>query len=263
MATERRRATARKGASTVGVTVAVVAVVSALTVWAPARWLLDASAASLPPRLQVTDVHGTLWAGSLSLAFAANPGGQDVVALPSRIHWRLRPLWNGVAADITAGCCLAQPLALSLRLRAGGLELRTRPFEARVPAPLLHGLGAPLNSLDLGGIVTVRADALAWSSAGRLAEGRVHCELADVTSAWSTLRPLGTYVLDFDLPAPATVNLQTTRGALLLQGQGQWTAGRLHFAGEASAAPGQEQALANLLNIVGQRQGARSLIRLD
>jgi general secretion pathway protein N len=37
---------------------------------------------------------------------------------------------------------------------------------------------------------------------------------------------------------------------------------RLRFAGEASAAPEREGALSNLLNIIGRRNGARSLISL-
>ena len=36
----------------------------------------------------------------------------------------------------------------------------------------------------------------------------------------------------------------------------------MRFDGEASAAPGREDALSNLLNIIGRRQGARSLITL-
>ena len=52
------------------------------------------------------------------------------------------------------------------------------------------------------------------------------------------------------------------RGALLLNGQGQWVGGRLRFAGDAQAAPGSELALGNLLNIVGRRDGPRSVISI-
>ena len=38
------------------------------------------------------------------------------------------------------------------------------------------------------------------------------------------------------------------------------TAGSVRFAGEASAAPEREAALSNLLNIIGRRNGARSII---
>jgi general secretion pathway protein N len=37
---------------------------------------------------------------------------------------------------------------------------------------------------------------------------------------------------------------------------------RLRFTGEASAAPEREAQLSNLLNIIGRRSGARSLISL-
>ena len=60
----------------------------------------------------------------------------------------------------------------------------------------------------------------------------------------------------------ATVALQTLRGELLLQGNGQWVGGQLRFRGDAQAAPGREEALANLLNIIGRRQGPRSLLHI-
>jgi general secretion pathway protein N len=49
---------------------------------------------------------------------------------------------------------------------------------------------------------------------------------------------------------------------LQLGGSGQWAAGRLRFKGQASAEPGSEPALNNLLNIIGRRQGALSLISI-
>ncbi|MCY1531269.1 hypothetical protein D9M68_664890 [compost metagenome] len=41
-----------------------------------------------------------------------------------------------------------------------------------------------------------------------------------------------------------------------------WSGTALRFNGEASAAPGREDALSNLLNIIGRRDGARSIITL-
>ena len=67
---------------------------------------------------------------------------------------------------------------------------------------------------------------------------------------------------DFADGDTARLDVQTLSGALLLQGNGQWVGGRLRFAGDAQAAPGNEEALANLLNIVGRRQGARSVITI-
>lgn len=49
---------------------------------------------------------------------------------------------------------------------------------------------------------------------------------------------------------------------LVGQGQGQWVGGKLQFNGEATCAPEHQAALANLLNIIGRRSGARSIIKL-
>ena len=63
--------------------------------------------------------------------------------------------------------------------------------------------------------------------------------------------------------AATQLQLLTLDGALLLQGQGEFVgAGAPRFQGEALAAPGREAALNNLLNIIGRRQGARSVITI-
>jgi general secretion pathway protein N len=62
--------------------------------------------------------------------------------------------------------------------------------------------------------------------------------------------------------AAATLQLTTTSGALQLSGSGQWAASKVRFSGQASAAAGSEAALNNLLNIIGRRKGALSLISI-
>jgi general secretion pathway protein N len=62
--------------------------------------------------------------------------------------------------------------------------------------------------------------------------------------------------------ATPDLQLSTLQGPLQLQGQGQWVGSRLRFSGEASAEAGSEAALSNLLNIIGRRQGERSLLSL-
>ena len=49
-------------------------------------------------------------------------------------------------------------------------------------------------------------------------------------------------------------------GVLRLDGSGQWVGSRLRFNGEARAAPGHEAQLANLLNLLGRRQGDRAIL---
>jgi general secretion pathway protein N len=90
-------------------------------------------------------------------------------------------------------------------------------------------------------------------------------DLRSMSSGLSTLDTLGSYRFQLQGDARgdvAQVSLTTTEGALQIIGNGQWAASRLRFNGQASAAPGSEAALSNLLNLIGRRQGALSLITI-
>jgi general secretion pathway protein N len=74
---------------------------------------------------------------------------------------------------------------------------------------------------------------------------------------------MGSYRAALEGGLSPTLLLTTHEGSsLLLSGSGRWNGAALRFDGEASAAPGREDALSNLLNIIGRRDGARSLITL-
>ncbi len=90
--------------------------------------------------------------------------------------------------------------------------------------------------------------------------GRAELTAQRVSSRLSTLRPMGSYRLALQGGDVPTLTLSTLEGHLQLSGSGQWVGNRLRFAGEASAAPEREAALSNLLNIIGRRSGARSII---
>ena len=101
---------------------------------------------------------------------------------------------------------------------------------------------------------------------GRLVvDGQVTVRAQDLSSRMATLRPLGSYQIDVrsgEDGGTTEIVLSTLRGDLQIQGTGQWVGGRLRFRGEAWASPNREAALANLLNIIGRRQGSRSIINL-
>ena len=86
-----------------------------------------------------------------------------------------------------------------------------------------------------------------------------------MSTSLSTLRPIGSYRLSLtggaNRAAPV-LQLQTLEGELSLSGNGLWTGSHWSFKGEASAAPERESVLGNLLNMVGRRQGPRSVISL-
>jgi general secretion pathway protein N len=134
------------------------------------------------------------------------------------------------------------------------------------PAAVLAGLGAPWNTLQPEGTLRLSSPGLSLDLASgrwRLS-GQADLELADIGSKLTTLDRLGSYRLHIDgadAQGPR-LSLSTLDGALQLQGQGQWTGTQLRFRGEAHAAPGFDGALDNLLNILGRRQGARSIISI-
>jgi general secretion pathway protein N len=65
--------------------------------------------------------------------------------------------------------------------------------------------------------------------------------------------------------AQAALTLKTIKGPMLLSGSGSLNNGRLQFSGKAEAEEGQEERLANLLNLLGQRrrEGDRNVIALE
>ena len=135
------------------------------------------------------------------------------------------------------------------------------------PVAWLAGLGAPLNTMRLSGTMQLSGQDLSLELVqGRLVlGGRAELALNQVASRLSTLEELGDYRLSLQgdpRGQAATLQMRTARGALKLSGEGQWAASRLRFNGQAEAAPGFEPALSNLLNIIGRRQGALSLISI-
>jgi general secretion pathway protein N len=245
---------------------------AALLVFAPAQWMADALARATGERLLLAEARGTLWQGSAVLVLTGGPGSRDASALPGRLHWTLG--LDGTALQLRArlACCLDDELALRVEPGLGRLRV-SLPGRADAPArqlaqlPLawLEGLGTPWNTIaPRGTMALASAGFVAESAAGRWRfSGRLEAELRGAASRLSTLPVLGDYRIGLvaDAGGGARLELATRAGALQLSGSGAW-APALRFRGEARAAPGAEAALANLLNIIGRRQGAASLISI-
>lgn len=235
----------------------------ALLLLPPAAWLAQALQSLSGARVLLLDARGTLWNGSAQLVLAGGAGSRDRAALPGRIDWRLRPALRGLDLQLTAGCCTPEPLRAQWQPRWGGARLTLLPGRSSWPSALLTGLGTPWNTIQPQGELSLDNQGLSfdWVDGRLKLEGRLSLEARDLASRLSTLRPLGSYRLTLDAaPAAPTLLLETLSGNLKLSGSGQWVGSRLRFAGEASAEAGSEAVLSNLLNIVGRRNGARSII---
>lgn len=255
----------------------VLAALVASVVYAPAAWLADALASATSERLQLADARGTVWRGSAVLVLSGGPDSRSATALPGRLSWTLA--WRGREFELhaTQACCLNDQFRVSAAPGLGRLALRLAPTNgaaAQWPAAWLAGLGAPWNTLQLGGLVRLQSPGLTLESAqGRLAfSGRAELLLEGVSSRLSTQDPLGSYLLSVEGQAQAggsaALTLATLKGPLLLSGTGQWggvngaAGAALRFRGEARAEAGAESALNNLLNVIGRRQGAVSILTI-
>ena len=242
----------------------VLGLLVASVVVAPARWLQTAALAISQGRLALTDSQGSIWQGSAQLALSGGANSRDQMRLPGRVRWTLAPRWDALRMALRADCCLAQPLLLDFRPGWSGWSLQVHPTASRWPADLLAGLGTPWNTLQLQGSIQVDTTGMVLTSTLQRTrfDGALRIQALQVSSRLSTLRPLGSYQVELQGGDVPQLVLSTLQGSLQLRGQGAWTAGRLHFDGEASSAAGFEGELSNLLNIIGRRTGARSHITL-
>lgn len=243
---------------------ALLGVLVATVLFAPARWLTGALQRATGDRVVFGEPRGTLWNGSAQVLLTGGPGSTDAAALPTRLDWQLRLRWNGVSARLAAACCTPQPLALRLSPRWGGAQVVLDDRTSQWPAALLAGLGTPWNTLQIEGDLLLSTDRLSveWAQ-GRLGiEGRALLTAQRLSSRLSTLRPMGSYRITLLGGTTPALQLDTLEGGLNLSGSGHWVDSRLRFSGTASAAPDREAALSNLLNIIGRRSGARSIITI-
>jgi general secretion pathway protein N len=253
----------------------VFGVFLAVLVFAPARWVGLGLDVATGGRVILTQAQGFWWQGEAGLELAGGAGAQDKAALPGKLAWRLRPTFTGLRLMLQADCCTTVPWEVLVRPRwldSWAVEVQLTPHQSQWPASLLVGLGTPWNTLQLQSGVHLQTSGLRLLlHRGRIkTDGQMVLELRDASSRLSTVQPMGTYRLVWQGAglerssdsAGDTLSLSTLQGALQLRGQGQWLAGRLRFSGEAQATPGREDALSNLMNILGRRQGARTLIQI-
>lgn len=242
-----------------------VGIMTALVVFAPASWLAQAIAQASHGQVQLHEARGSVWQGSAQLVLTGGRGSTDAVRLPGSVQWKVGLRADGLQVALQAPCCTFEPIGVRVQwLRWNGLMVSVADHHSRWPADLLTGLGTPWNTVQVRGQLSAASQGLQW----RWEPGRQHLQGAlsldaiNLTSRLSTLTPMGSYRLTLTGGESPNLQLQTLSGSLQLEGQGQWVDQRLRFTGVASAAPDRVEALSNLLNIVGRRDGARSFITL-
>jgi general secretion pathway protein N len=242
----------------------VLGALLASLIFAPARWLAALINQASQGHVLLANARGTVWNGSAQLLLAGGASSIGSVALPGRLDWRLRPGFDRINANITATCCMAQALQVSAWPLWSGARVALGDHTSNWPAGLLAGLGTPWNTIQAQGTLAVSSNALKmeWAAGRVTMAGRLQVDAQDMASRLSTLKPMGSYRLTLNGGAVNTLQLETLQGSLLLNGSGQWVGGKLRFDGVASAVPERQDALSNLLNIIGRRDGARAIIKV-
>jgi len=248
----------------------IVGVLAGLALFAPASWLASAIAASTDGRLILADARGTVWSGSAVAVLAGGPGSRDASSLPGRLEWTLAPRWYGAELSARHECCLNGTVLVQIRPGLGRVRATLAPkagWIAQWPSAWLGGLGTPWNTLQLGGTVRLVSPGVSIESVeGRwLLDGKADLALDAVSSRLTTLDTLGSYRVSLTgggATSATLLSLTTQDGALQLTGNGTWGPGGVKFRGEARSNAADEAALSNLLNIIGRRDGARSIISI-
>ena len=217
-------------------------------------------------RLTLGDAHGTLWRGSAFIGGAASGSDPLTPLLPGRFSWRLSPLvlLGSVDVELENAEALSQPIGV----QGNWHQWQVSPGAIALPAERLAALGAPLNTVQPSGQMRLSWEPLQLTRQNGKIEmaGAMNLAMNDLGSRLSPVKPLGSYDLALAWHGTqADVTLKTVRGPMLLSGSGMFADGRLQFSGTAQAEVGQEQRLANFLNLLGQRrrEGDKDVIGLE
>lgn len=246
--------------------------------YAPAPWLAQAVVVATDGKLLLADSKGTIWRGDAVAVLTGGRGSRDARALPGRLNWSMQLGLQGLSLVLQQDCCMPTPVVLSFKPAWSAMELKValQPSEdlplqtsgqiGQWPAAWLGGLGTPWNTLQLSGGLRLSSQdlSLQWVQGRLRVQGRADVSLDNVASRITTLDRLGSYRLDImgDAQGQMQLGLSTLDGALQLSGSGGVTPTGVRFRGEARASEAERGALDNLLNIIGRREGDRSVISI-
>jgi general secretion pathway protein N len=223
----------------------IASIALTMLIFFPASWMAFMVEKQTAGRLTLGDAHGTLWRGSAFIGGAASDSDPLTPLLPGRFSWHLSPmvLLGDVDAELQNDAALSQPITVTGNWHQW--EVIQPSGQMRLSWELLQ---LTLQHKNIGIV------------------GAMKLEMKDIGSRLSPIKPLGSYELAFDWhETQASVTLKTASGPMLLNGSGTLSNGRLQFSGTAQAEAGQEQRLANFLNLLGQRrqEGGKQVIALE
>jgi general secretion pathway protein N len=245
---------------------AILSVIATALIFLPASWLALLLEKQTAGRLSLGDVQGSFWRGSAFIGGASGSNGPVTPLFPGRFSWRISPivLLGQVDLELENSKVLSQPIKLTGNLS----QWRLNAASMFLPPERLEALGAPLNTIGPTGQLKLNWNSLEFTRYADKVDvtGTMQLAMNDMGSRLSSIKPLGSYQLAFDWRGQnADIILTTNKGPMMLSGNGSINGGRFQFSGKAFAEAGQEERLANLLNLLGQRRrdGDKDVIALE
>jgi general secretion pathway protein N len=245
---------------------AILSVLATALIFLPASWLALLLERQTDGRLSLGDVQGSFWRGSAFIGGASGNNGPVTPLFPGRFSWRISPVVLLGQVDVQ----LENATVLSNVVKVSGNLSQWRLDAASIflPPERLEALGAPLNTIGPTGQIKLNWNALEFTRYSDKVDitGTMQLLMNDMGSRLSSIKPLGSYQLAFDWRGQnADIVLTTSKGPMMLSGNGSLIAGSFRFSGKAFAETGQEDRLANLLNLLGQRRrdGDKDVIALE
>jgi len=232
----------------------------------PASWLAVGLEQQTDGRFSLGDVQGSFWQGSAFLGAAKDRHSALTPLFPGRFVWKISPLI--VFGQIDVALENTQVISKTVHLTGNLSQFRLSAASIVLPPERLEGFGAPLNTIGPSGKIKLKWNELEFTRhEARLdMQGLMQLMMTEMGSRLSSIKPLGSYQLDLNWHGQnAEIKLQSSKGPLLLSGAGTLKNGHLQFSGKAMADDGQDEKLANLLNLLGQRRfdGNKNVIALE
>ena len=236
--------------------VLLVALLIFSIITAPA-WLMGRLVAVLSHDQVLEQAEGSFWSGKAAAVNFVLPDGSRY--RPQNFAWRILPgqlLRGNIAARVSVAD--AQLKAQGI-VAVSGRETVVSELQADLPATVASNFAPLLALWQPGGNLHLSAGNLAIKPLQLNTPATLNWTGASLSL--SKLAPLGDYQLSITPNgAKLDLKLQTSSGALLLSGTGQYamtSGGEIRVA--ASSAPGFEEQLAPLLQIMGPSDGNGSV----
>ena len=245
---------------------AILSVLTTALIFLPASWLALLLEKQTNGRLSLGDVQGSFWRGSAFIGGASGSNGPVTPLFPGRFSWHISPIVLLGQVDVQ----LENTAVLSKSVKVTGnlSQWRLEAASMFLPPERLEALGAPLNTIGPTGQLKLNWNTLEFTRYADKVDitGTMQLMMNDMGSRLSSIKPLGSYQLTFDWRGQnSDIVLTTNKGPMMLSGNGSINSGRFQFSGKAFAEAGQEERLANLLNLLGQRRrdGDKDVIALE